>query len=798
MIVYDKDGQPHEVPDADAKAGIVAGTFGVLPDQKVHAVTPTGEVRVLAGHEVAPAFAAGYSPATPEQVQAAKEQARYGGVAGKLAVGTLGPLSGATLGASDIALKALAPGAAETLEHAYRANPTETTVAKLGGAVIPSLVAGPEAEAAEGASLAARAASAVTAPARGVAAAGRGIEGAVSSLIGAGGEGSLVTRLSKAAIAKGTGFATEGALYGMADRVSEDVLGDHDLNAEKILASGATGALLGLGLGGVIGAGGELGSSVLGTVSTRLPALAEAMGLKAIGAKGGALRALDRIEGGAKGAVREALDDGVYAAGDSLETLAPKLASAREAAAGEVGKILETADKAGYEGPSVAELSSAIDRKVLAPLMDTPKLNAAAIGKVKSILEDLEGFTGRVPNESDAAARNVDRDVLLSHDRLTFQEAQQFSARVAQLAEPEAKKAHALVEAAVEDAGDKAAKGLGGSFREDYQQAKLSLQRYAGLADGAQRALESRAASGGDVGAAAIGGAALLAHGLGGPASLAGAMAAGLTRHALRERGASTAAVLLDKLASLRGVERAAAHVDEQIDRGVAGIVGGGRAMPATRGTKATGYEDRVEAVQQAVQNVEGHGARAAMAALPIAEHAPKTARAFQSAAMRAATYLASQVPKTAPVPSVTPQFDRKLPASDMERAAFIRKFDAVHDPASVLTDAAAGRMTADQVDAIRAVYPRLYAEIVEKARAKLADTKHPLDYAEKLQVGLLLGIPADPSMDPGFVALMQSSYVEQPKTQAPEGPPKKSRERHQPTEASSKNAGLRIGRSPP
>jgi hypothetical protein len=87
----------------------------------------------------------------------------------------------------------------------------------------------------------------------------------------------------------------------------------------------------------------------------------------------------------------------------------------------------------------------------------------------------------------------------------------------------------------------------------------------------------------------------------------------------------------------------------------------------------------------------------------------------------------------------------------------------------TVLRDMAAGRVTKQQVDAIREVYPAMYQDIVQRVHERLASLKEPLDYSQKVQLSMLLGVPADETMDPHFVQTMQQTFAA-PKPSAPQG----------------------------
>jgi hypothetical protein len=109
--------------------------------------------------------------------------------------------------------------------------------------------------------------------------------------------------------------AVEGALYGASQQVTEDVLGDKELAADKVFAAAGHGALMG-GLGGAaLGAGGSLAkSAVMGTAGA---------------IKGGLARALSRGEEAVAGVASKA-DDVATAEGGKLGAAAKGEAAAAQ------------------------------------------------------------------------------------------------------------------------------------------------------------------------------------------------------------------------------------------------------------------------------------------------------------------------------------------------------------------------------------------------------------------------------------------------------------------------------------
>lgn len=94
-----------------------------------------------------------------------------------------------------------------------------------------------------------------------------------------------------------------------------------------------------------------------------------------------------------------------------------------------------------------------------------------------------------------------------------------------------------------------------------------------------------------------------------------------------------------------------------------------------------------------------------------------------------------------------------------VERSKFQRYVDAVNDPMSTLQKMADGTLTAEHVEALRAVYPKLYAE-AQQAVLEMAADKNDLNFRQKVQLGLFLNVPTMPAYSPAIFASIQQQYM--------------------------------------
>ncbi len=162
------------------------------------------------------------------------QEDKYGGIGGMAATAGLGALSGATLGASNVALTKSGLLDPETLKSLQEENPVSNFVGETAGLFAPTGVAGAIGKAGKATYTGLKALGAMRAAEE---------AGAAAKLLG----------ITGYIAAHAAGSAVEGAAYaGTANTLNEYALGDPDLNAEKILSNYGQGALFGGVLGGAL------------------------------------------------------------------------------------------------------------------------------------------------------------------------------------------------------------------------------------------------------------------------------------------------------------------------------------------------------------------------------------------------------------------------------------------------------------------------------------------------------------------------------------------------------------------
>lgn len=515
---------------------------------------------------------------------------------------------------------------------------------------------------------------------------------------------------------------------------------------------------------------------------------------KALGATQATLKRLGRDYGSAAEtgtnvarAVRGAvLDDGtrVFQPLQSPVELAERTAQAVEEAGAKLGAFREQADKV-FEAhpeivPDVGALADRIEKEVVAPLDLHP--STAERGKAGSIRQWVNDIRATAPpGVGDSAPFTAKVSDLTKIRQALDSEIYQVKrgVNVSQQGAPpnlqDLQRVRMMLEEQIEASTDKAAvffdKPQATAYKElktQYRNLKLASE-IAG--EGAMREVGNRWASASDYGAG-IAGAAMG----GGPV---GAALTGIAHKAVREHSSAILAVLADRLAST---------LDGKIDRGLGGFfreaaeranvgsIGGAagavaRAVPLRRaitpaavtafqGRHAdlqTAYRGRVDELLAANRD-EGSGTRASVRTAMGGAHElmPQLTQAATVTATNGAQYLAAQIPGGTRAPTVF-QPSRRTSPSDLEIRRFAQQWAAVANPLSVLDDLRRGQVTHAQIDAVRAVYPQLYAQIQTSTLERIRDMDAAgkrLPFEDRLQLDLFLdlGGAGEPTLAGKFV----------------------------------------------
>jgi hypothetical protein len=142
---------------------------------------------------------------------------------------------------------------------------------------------------------------------------------------------------------------------------------------------------------------------------------------------------------------------------------------------------------------------------------------------------------------------------------------------------------------------------------------------------------------------------------------------------------------------------------------------------------------------------------------------------AIAAVAQRKLTYLAKHAPRT---PIAAPLSRAQWRPAPAEIDRFARRVRAANDPIGVLDDVSRGVVTAEAVETLREVYPRLYEEARTHLLLKAPDVREALPHQLVVRMSALFDVPLISSMEPAQIAAIQAiSPTMAPAPNAPAAP---------------------------
>lgn len=217
------------------------------------------------------------------------------------------------------------------------------------------------------------------------------------------------------------------------------------------------------------------------------------------------------------------------------------------------------------------------------------------------------------------------------------------------------------------------------------------------------------------------------------------------------------AAAVSGRLAALESMKRAADENEVLMASAADGLFG---AAPGRKGGVSSTmsrkeYEKALEGIRATLRDPES-----AYAKIPaeFQSAAPGLMGMTALTALNAARFLEQRAPKN-PYEGMPPSVAPRWAPSAEELDRFSRLKEAVESPARVLKNMSAGYMSPDQIEAIKAVYPAMYADLQQKIGERLAVYPKALSYKQKLALSAVIG-PGALGMSPQQVQVLQQAQA--------------------------------------
>ncbi len=135
----------------------------------------------------------------------------------------------------------------------------------------------------------------------------------------------------------------------------------------------------------------------------------------------------------------------------------------------------------------------------------------------------------------------------------------------------------------------------------------------------------------------------------------------------------------------------------------------------------------------------------------------PMTQR-LAGTAYRGVQYLNGLIP---PTPSGPLSSENERMPSATQRDTFLHAMAGVDDPTLLVAGLAHGNIPTATVSAIRSVHPDFYAYIQGRINDLLSGSRNRENYAFRIQLSRVMGIPTDTSLQPAMMQALQSRYAQ-------------------------------------
>jgi len=782
---------PHDAVSDYLASGVYAPKKG---DKFNIAFQDSNEVGTVDSSEVLKALQSGGTLRPFAEVQQESYEQQYGDPLSAGLAGAAGAARGLSFGLSDQLLTKTGLVDADTLKGLESANPISSNVGEVGAIVGSALLSGGTSAAAKGAQALGSGVSAVT---KGAAAAGVAVEKLLmSEAAKAGVKKSIAKSLAAKMAPKVVEGGIEGAAFGAGKLLSENALGDIDLNAENLLAAVGPGALIGGGLGAMFGAANAIAPTVekfgqrltreSGSIVDKVSnAYKQIGGTPAQAAKLKSTKFgkefLEELPDFAKSEMKwNLLDDAVVREQKAL--------AVKDAAGAEIGKIADELEVAYMASKGEVPLMRDYANKVVNKLQE---LRAKTINAVKTVDDEVTVVTGAAPTELINPALEPSRKLIddqisfyqqlaTSKDKLSPSQLNKFRLEADELARWDAvvgdakKDIFREIRGVAREEFDNYARSVSPSLAKLLKEQNKKFSYSSEIADTIKNTAErSRMADVGgslkDMAAAAAGGAVF-----GGP----GAVIAGVGRAALNSDARRNAAVLFD-------LEKAAQETSKYIAKTVGGVFSGAKNVvpkvaPLKVAESALSYDysgDKVKKpkdVNQALQNLAKNVdvfttspdkflALSARNSSPYYQYAPNILDAADRTSLASLAFLAQKIPKRTTTGGIFDVLKKSPLINSQEMAKLERYLTAIENPKSVFSDLSHGKLSREGVEVLKSVYPKLYQQAQDAVASKIDSEGDNLTYQQKLQLGTLLDIPADASMAPANVMGLQTLFAAPP-----------------------------------
>ncbi len=749
-----------KVPLSQSEQAAASGNFAFSKTQRIPVVKPDGEVVHIPYHELGIAKEQGYRlPDTEEYLNYAADK-----VAGDQELKTFGEnaLSALTFGGSTLAeTKALGVDP-QAIAARDIANPVASGLGTTVGVVGPLLTTG-------GIS------NVVGAGVKGAAKLGAATEKYIAKEgaklgIRSAAVNSMLTKIAP----RIAGSAIEAVPYTLGATLDEAALGSTDITGENFLATIGTGALIGGGIGGALGALEAtipVVSKAFKPVKDKLASYVdkEKSAVELFGVTPNAAYKVEETRPGFwKQSVKDLNEMGLKVS-DSTEDLAHKLAIEKEAIGKRIGEIYEASPsvEAASMYNKLADVSDSNAESLLVKGQVDPKFKNE-YQRLKSLANDYRDNANKFQTSGEKLTSQEIRDLRAKIDpTINWNNPEP---KIIQQNDKDLRNAFKTV---LGESADKVNPAVGKELR-DLSEKYSRYIKYTDLLD--KKLIKEGGISFSDM---LLGGAFYAANPDDPTAAFSMAALAKYARSDVRRKMVVLGKLEAANLAVNKTVNGAINSFFKPVANLTVPVTSALTSYDLARNSEGKKPKDKVAAFRNIRDNLvafqtnpDQASNKANRRTMPIYTHAPDTAGFIEAKALTGLSFLAAKLPKRASAAGSITLFKDDYVPSTMELAKYERYVKAVERPLDTIKELERGTLTREHVEALKAVYPNIYKQLQLEAVDKIQKNPEKITYNKRIQLGILLDLPTDTSLIPENVMALQANFQTEPSQGVGQGPP--------------------------
>jgi hypothetical protein len=170
-------------------------------------------------------------------------------------------------------------------------------------------------------------------------------------------------------------------------------------------------------------------------------------------------------------------------------------------------------------------------------------------------------------------------------------------------------------------------------------------------------------------------------------------------------------------------------------------------------------FKKRMQDVNWAMGNPDAHERMVWDRLAPVRAVDVRLADQMIGVEKRKAAFLHAKAPKNPGVGNILQGKDKWQPSAEAQ-AKLLRAAAVVDDPLVAFARAQEGRLTRDDVEALKFVYPEAYQAMRLELMGRVAEIREELPYAKRVQLSVFFGVPVDSIMKPEMVRSIQDAHA--------------------------------------